>query len=180
MKRYIKNQNEYEIPQELRDAVKLHRVTIDVIYEVVDSVAAASTIKPLQTRDGVKDLVAMDEYDSFLVNALQVFSEHDFEVLEERNSPYSASYYASLVKKQDIDDANYRYILFVRLSDHKNKGESQKGRQKFYEGEAERLKVPKTKSRQIWKLKEITVNKETFNSYDEALEYIHKLLKPLD
>lgn len=125
MKRYIKNQNEYEIPQELRDAIKLHRVTIDVIYEEADMISASS-IEPLTDRNGVYSEVALIEYNTFLINALSIFDYHDFDVIEEHDSSYSQSYYAAFVKKDQVEKANYKYILFVRLSDHDIRKEAKK------------------------------------------------------
>lgn len=159
---------------ERRESVRIYRMTIDVYVEQNDLIAAA--IKPLQNPDGSDDILALEEYTDFIINALGVFDTHDFVVLEERESPYSHSYYYALVKKDQYESASYKYILYVRLSDHMNRKESKHATRQYYNEKAQEQKQPKTKSKQVWRLKEITINKDTFNSYDEALDYIDKKL----
>lgn len=180
MKRLILSQSiQDDIPDELKNLIKIYRVSIDVVYEEAHAINATS-IEPLKGSDGVYNEVALNEYNAFLINALSIFDYHDFDVIDEHSSPYSESYYASLVKKDQAEAADYKYILFVRLSDHDIRKEAKKGRVKFHNDEAERLKQPSSKTKQLWKFKEIIVNKNTFSSYEAALDYIDKILKPLD
>lgn len=156
--------------QELQDSVRIHRLTVTIYLELNTPVAAS--IKPLQHADGSDDILALEEYTDFLINVLELFDAHDFVVIEERESPYSHSYYCALVKKDQYDAKNYKYILYVRLSDHANKLESKHSTRQYYHQKAQDQKQLVTKSKQTWRLKEITVNKDTFNSYDDALDYI--------
>lgn len=55
-----------------------------------------------------------------------------------------------------------------------------KSRTRFHNDEAERLKQPTSKTKQLWKFKEIVVNNNTFDSYEAALDYIDKQLRSLD
>lgn len=151
----------YDEYDEFKNLTRIYRVTITIDLEMCNPIAAS--IKPLEHADGSEDTLAMDEYTDFIINTLVLFDVHDFVVLEERESPYSHSYYCTLVKKDDYGSADYKYILYIRLSDHNNR-------------KTQEQKQPKTKSKQTWRLKEITVNKDTFNSYDDALDYIDKIL----
>lgn len=179
MKKYIRNSNQDQPVDEFKDLVRIFRFTIDVIYEE-SNLISASSIEPLRDDKGVYNEVALNEYNSFLINALGIFDYHDFDVIEEHDSPYSESYYAALVKKDQVEKADYKYILFVRLSDHDIRKEAKKGRTRFHNDEAERLKQPTSKTKQLWKFKEIVVNKNTFDSYEAALDYIDKQLRSLD
>lgn len=159
-------------------AVKNLRIT--VVYEECNRAQVESSINSLSDDNGVYSSTALTEYESFLISALDVFDDHDFEVIQEKDSPYSQSYYAAFVKKDQIEKADYKYILFVRLSDHPNNKATYKGKQAYYRDLADKLKQPTSKTKQLWKLKEIVVNNETFDSYDAALLEIDKLLRQYD
>lgn len=160
--------------------VAVKNLKITVVYEESDELPTQSTIEPLKDSNGVYSAIALSEYESFLISALDIFDDHDFEVIQEKDSPYSQSYYAAFVKKDQIEDADYKYILFVRLSDHANNKATYKGKQAYYRDLAEKLKQPTAKTKQLWKLKEIVVNNKTFDSYDAALLEIDKLLRQYD
>lgn len=143
-------------------------------YPVVSS--SSSLIKPLTLPDGSEDILAIDEYEDFIVNLLGVFDRCDFEIIEEHESPSSHSYYCDLVKKDQVKNKNYKYILYVRISDHALNPEQEHNQKKWFSDHAEIQKTPKSKSKQRWKLKRITVNKDTYFSYDEALDDIEERL----
>ena len=161
---------------ELSDLVPIKRITVNISFEC----DLSESIRPLRKPDGSYDLVALEEYHEFIINSLSIFDAHNFEILEEHQSPRSESEYFTLVKSDDLKGENFRFILFVRLSDHPNDEDSYSVTQKYYSDRSDTLKQPKTKSKQIWKLKEITVNNETYYSYDDALEDIDKRLRPYD
>ena len=179
MERYIRNSSQDESIDEFKDLVRIFRFTIDAIYEEADLISASNT-KPLTDAEGVYNSTALDDYQSFLLSILDIFDDHNFDVIKESSSPYSQSYYAAFVKRDQIERADYKFILFVRLSDHPSNSKTVKGKQKYYRDLAERLKQPTTKTKQLWKLKEITVNSQTFDSYDAALAEIDKILRQYD
>lgn len=154
------------------------RWTITAEFECIDdgeSIAAAnsiSSIKPLMLPDGTYDKLAVNEYEDFVINLLGVFDRCDFEVIEERKSPYSFSYYFDLVKKDQANKKDYKYILFVRVSDHELTEQKKSNQKDWLNDRAESLKQPETKSKQVWRLKRLLVNKDTYFSYEEALEDI--------
>lgn len=167
MKRMIVNTYE--------DLTPIRRFTVDIVFEM-NSDVAASSILPLQNPDGSYDEIALSEYDSFIIEALEIFSHHGLEVLEERESPQSKPVYYSFVDADELGSDDYKYILFVRISDHANRRKTRAQKMKFYDAHAQELKRPATKSKQVWRLKEITVNGQIFDSYEDALEALDKQL----
>lgn len=157
------------------DLTPVRRFTVTAVFEL-NSDVAASSILPLQKPDGSYDEIALSEYDDFIIEALEIFSHHGLEVVEERESPRSKSVYYSFVNADDFVADNYKYILFVRISDHANRQKTRAQKMKFYDAHAQELKKPATKSKQVWRLKEITVNGQIFSSYDEALDELDKQL----
>lgn len=152
-------------------------ITVEFVYTGTDSFIAASqesTIKPLTNPDGTPDQLAVDEYEDFVLNVLEIFDYYDFIVIESRQSPYSNSYYFSLVCKGDEARKDYKYILYVRVSDHSLSKYQIDSQNKYFGQHAQELKQPPTKSKQRWRVKRITVNRDTYYSYDEALDAIEQ------
>ena len=152
------------------------RITVDVVLEC-DASIQGSSILPLNRSDGSVDELALSEYEEFIINALEVFDEHDFELIEEAESNRSKSMYFSFVKKDDYTNQSYKYILFVRISDHAINSGHKGMRKDYYKNKAEEMKRPQTKGKQTWRFKEIIVNKSTFGSYDDALDAIDQRLQ---
>ena len=152
------------------------RWTITVEFEMMKDIAAATEIRPLRLADGSYDQRALDEYTDFVVNVLGIFDRADFEVIEERHSPYSDSYYFDLVKKEDFANKDYKYIVYVRISDHDLSSDSAKTQNEWISNHAQQQKQPKSKSKQVWRVNRITVNKDTYYSYEEALEDLENRL----
>ena len=159
----------------------IKRWTVTCEFEYLGSTTAnsSSEIKPLLLPDGTYDRLALDEYEDFVINLLEVFDSCDFTIIEERESPYSQSRYFSLVRKEDESTKEYKYILFVRISDHSLESTRNSVQQKYFNEHAQELKQPKSKSRQKWKLKKLTVNKDTYFSYEDALYDIEEKLQAL-
>lgn len=148
-------------------------VTVELTYVGNPSIMSsfnAATVRPFTKPDGSVDELAVADYTDFVINLLGVFDRSDFEVIEERESPYSHSFYFDLVKKDQAANKDYKYVLYIRVSDHpldKAKASSQR---KWFASHANEQKQPKTKSKQVWKLHNIIVNQDTYNTYDEALD----------
>lgn len=151
------------------------RITVTIEYDV----SVAVSIAPLRHEDGSPDQSAISEYEEFIINALEIFGEHDFEVVEEAESDRSHSMYFSLVKHDDFTDKDYKYILFVRISDHQIRDRIKKSRKQYYDRRANELKQPAVKKKQTWRFKEIIVNDQIFDSYDDALDEIDRRLSNL-
>lgn len=97
-------------------------------------------------------------------------------------SPYSESYYFRMYKKSESSPENIKCLIIVRVSAHKSQEELEsnptkrlrirRGHNTWLENEANRLKQPQDKSRQKWRFKQMIVNDETFDNYDDALDTI--------
>jgi hypothetical protein len=158
------------------DLITVHRIDIKVILTPVTSEVAATDILPLQL-DGEKyDKHAVALYDEFIMNILAIFDYYDFVILEEHQSPYTKSEYYTLVKKSQYEAQDYRYVLFIRISDHETEIETKKSKMRYYSAVADEIKQPVTKRKQVWRLKEIIVNNQHYASYEEALEDIDRRL----
>ena len=168
------------IVNNFNDLNSIYRITVDVVYEKNADYVASSEILPLQNPDGSYDELALSDYEDFIIEVLELFYHHGLDVLEERESPFSKSAYYSLVRTEDMKNADYKFILFIRLSDHENRQKTRTQKMKFYDEHAQELKQPSSKRHQLWKLKEITVNRQTFNTYEEALDAIDKRLSAYD
>lgn len=155
------------------DLIPVYRIDIKVL---LDPVSSETSILPLQL-DGEKyDRHALDLYNEFIMNALAIFDYYDFVILEEHQSPYTKSEYYTLVKKSQYEAQNYRYVLFIRLSDHETEVATKQSKMKYYSKVADDLKQPTTKRKQVWRLKEIIVNDQHYASYEDALEDVDKRL----
>lgn len=66
-------------------AVKNLRIT--VVYEECSRAQVESSIEPLSDDNGVYSSTALSEYESFLISALDVFDDHDFEIIQEKGQP---------------------------------------------------------------------------------------------
>jgi hypothetical protein len=167
MKRYIRASIPTDVPY--------ITVDIDVIYEAVSgSVAAAfSNIRPVYDGNGEIDEQALADYDNFVEEVIGEMEYHDFKLLRASESKSSVtSRYYTFANEQQVEAKDIKYIVFLRISEHHAMlDEDQKAwvreqRQK----DLEKFKMPKTKKKQRFKLKEILVNNEVNSSYDEALE----------
>lgn len=174
MKRWV-----HAAESEYSDLIPVRRIVVTVYYTNPNGSIYSTDVLPLRNPDGSFDELALDYYNEFVINALEVFEEHDLEIVEEHESPRSMSNYFTLVKKEDLENADYKYLLFIRLSDHDNRRESKKATKEYYNNRAQELKQPPAKTYQKWKLKEITVNNKRFSTYEEALEEIDKRLSTI-
>ena len=171
MKRYIKSLESNGVDTWI-DTITTR---ITAVYELVDCIECAT-----DDSEGLPSAVIISDYDSFILSALDIFDDHNFDIIQEQESPYSQSYYAAFVKREDAAASDYKYILFVRLSDHHINNASKSGRQKYYRDLAQQLKQPASKSKQLWKLKEVIVDGIQYASYDDALAALDASLRQYD
>lgn len=156
--------------------IPVQHIDVKVILEPISDEIAATKILPLKP-DGEKyDKHAVDLYDEFIMDALAIFDYYDFIILNEHQSPYTKSEYYTLVKQSQYEKQDYRYVLFIRLSDHETEIETKKSKMRYYSAIADEIKQPATKRKQVWRLKEIIVNNQHYSSYEDALADIDKRL----
>lgn len=173
MKRVIKSARYFEldgvhkvIPKELK---------IEIEFEPI--VIRTSTIRPIGGHDGVPlDEKALAEYNDFILDVMMIFEDRGYETIEDSPSPMSESRYFTLYNKIDSTADNIKCLIFWRISDHKLPKDREVRQRRYYANKAEELKRPKSKSRQNYRLKEIIVNSDTFESYDAALDAIRRMM----
>lgn len=150
-------------------------IDIDVIYEVEihDVVASFSNIRPVYNNDEEIDEQALADYDNFIDELLGELDYNDFKLLRASESKSSAtSRYYTLADEHQVDDGNIKFIIFLRVSEHHAMLDEdqrewvRKQRQK----DLDTFKLPKSKKKQRYKLREIIVNNDTYSSYDDAIE----------
>ena len=100
----------------------------------------------------------------------EIFDYYEFNVTVAATNSVT-SYYYWVARNTEIADDNVPYYIRLRVSDHVQQfsDEGKKVASQKDKDNAERLKRPKTKKRQRYKLRNIIVNKENFNTYEEAL-----------
>lgn len=166
MKIYVKSNISPDIPSVSID--------IDVYLEpIVTNVAASfSDIRPVYNDDGEIDEQALADYDCFIDELLGEFEYNGLKLLRASESKSSVtSKYYTLADEAQVSANDIKYIIFLRVSEHHAMlDENQKAwvrdqRQK----DIEKFKLPKTKSKQRFKVREVLVNNETYPSYDAAI-----------
>ena len=155
---------------------------------------AASSIKTVRLADTQIDPVAFQEYEDFVENVLNLLVTYNMNVMELKPSPKSETSWYTWFYPTDADGSVKSKVIFkLRISDHFNhwipkQGKSQKdadrlmkqSEARYNQETANRYKLPETKSgNQRFKVMNVVVNNETFESYDEALDYVDKLLSRL-
>ena len=132
-----------------------------------DSLAADTEIIPLRNDEGNLDQQAVTQWNNFIDNVVSYIDYLDFEIVDDRSSDRSSSYshYTSFYPVDMDGNQKTEYLVNFRISDHivshlkKNK-RSQNSKQKY-------------------RLVAVTVNNETFETYEQALDYIEHQLDSL-
>lgn len=163
MKRYIK----------CTDSCETFDITVifDVSRLVDSDIMSADDmggILPIHDIDGV----AYTHYVDFLMNVYLTLIDY-FKVVEYEKSDKSyTSRYMWLYSKYDGKIAA-KLLLRYRISDHPYKETHNKdAEQKWANNKAQQLKPPTKTQNQRVKIDGIVVNKDTFRTYDEALDAI--------
>lgn len=174
-------------------------IVLDLMIEVMLTDAnleylAASSIKPVRLEDKQIDPVAFQEYEDFVENVLNLLVTYNMHVMELKPSPKSeTSWYTWFYPTDSNGSVKSKVIFKLRISDHFNhwipkQGKSQKdadrlmkqSEARYNQETANRYKLPETKpGNQRFKVLNVVVNNETFESYDEALDYVDQLLSRL-
>lgn len=157
---------------------------IDVCYEVVaypDSVSADTEIKPIYLQDGTVDEQALADYDAFIDNIYASLVDI-FDVADIEESPKSkTSWYFWIYGKSVDGDVTTKIIVRLRVSDHDySERHSKKAEHIYVDKKAQELKRPSSKQHQRWKIRNITINEETYSSYEEAEDAIYEELEKLN
>ena len=153
-------------------------IDIDVYFEFDGYSLVASTKIEDVYKDGEVDGLALIEYETFVEECANEIRFVGFEILDESESRSSVtSHYFTLASEDDILKDDIKYLIFLRISDHKpnlTKEQKQWIREQR-DNKAEFYKQPKYKDKQRWKVRQVVVNGGEFYSYDDAVKHIIKL-----
>lgn len=138
---------------------------------------AASTIVPIH-KGRQLDEQAMAQWNNFIDNVLATLDYYDFDVVDNHKSNHesSASYYISFYPTDSKGKTISKYLINFRISDHfiPNLNKKSTG---YYRKLAQNNS--RTEGKQRWKLEALIVNDRTFESYDDALDYLDTIFSKL-
>lgn len=156
--------------------MELLKNNIDLLIEVVypasegyGKIAASSESKLSEP--------AISNWQDFVSTVKRAAAVRGYKVIEEHPSPNNTdipkSYYLTFVHEDDIDGNTYNVVVCARVSNHALT-DDQIAKQDRYR---EHVLIPEIEERdgvriKNWIPKSVTVNGETFPTYEEALLYV--------
>lgn len=143
------------------------------------SLAADTKIVPLRDEEGNLDQQALTQWNTFIDNVVSYIEYLDFEIVDNHSSnrPTSYSHYTSFYPTDKNENQKTEYLINFRISDHVVNHLKKKSRY-YYQNLAKRNKRSEG-DKQKFRLVAVTVNNETFETYEQALSYIEKQLENL-
>lgn len=155
--------------------------TIVAHFEASDesSLAANTKIIPLRNNEGEPDPQAVTQWNNFIDNVVSYIDYLDFEIVDDHGSDRSLSYshYTSFYPADKDGNQKTEYLINFRISDHIVSHLKKKSRY-YYQNLAKKNKRSQD-SKQKYRLVAVTVNNETFETYEQALDYIEHQLESL-
>lgn len=160
-------------------------LTLNIVVHIVPDTSGelvATTIKPIVEDWGKRiiDDQALADFNSFLWNIYEILDYYDFEVSEKfkRKSasfPYTSEY-CWIARRQDVEAGSVPKYIHLRISDHiQSHNVELAGKLKTRENaEADELKLPESKLRQRYMVKQIVINSEICKTYEEGLRKVEK------
>ena len=158
-------------------------ITVEVNMECYQvPVAAASSIRKVRPgfpEDRSIDEQALADYMCFIQDSVEELEDLGLEIIESNTSEVSkTSRYFTLVDiEQDIEHT-MKYMIFLRLSDHLLELDDEENADRVqkavrYHRDQTKLAQEKVQGhRVIWKVREIIVNGERFDNYDDAIQFV--------
>ena len=180
----VRNLKEFEVLSMKRLIVSSNNITewnIVAYFEAADesSLAANTKIVPLKDENGQLDQQALTQWNTFIDNVVSYIEYLDFEVIDNHSSNRASSYshYTSFYPVDREGNLKGEYLINFRISDHVVNHLKKKSRY-YYQNLAKRNKRSEGE-KQKFRLVAVTVNNETFETYEQALSYIEKQLENL-
>lgn len=159
--------------------MKFAKLNILVEFEHENPLFASKEISPLRREDGSIDELAVAEFDDFATEVYAVLDRNGYDELEpyhESNNTDSESRYFTMYKSEDSTETSIKCVVYIRVSDHYLDKSRDKYTKKYHAGHTKDIEQKIGKKISHWKAKNIVVNNKTFNSYDEAIEYIKRIV----
>jgi len=173
MKRYIKTTT---------DKAQQLNLDIDILFAAVPSILGTD-INPIVDENGLLDDQARADYDTFTEMLYLIIEHYDFHIFSEHSKtsgsfPYT-SQYTWIAHRTEIEQNSVHKIIKLRVSDHFQNFSKESIRRlaKQARQEANELRIPKTKQRQLYEPKVIVVNNERYSSYEEALKDVEREIR---
>lgn len=144
-------------------------INIVVEHELDIELLETATVRPILV-DGEIDSQALADYEDFIEDILAEFDYIGLEVIHEQGSNLSkTSRYYTLADAEQYKDDNMKYIIYLRVSDHiaTLSPEQKKIIRQKRKDDSSRLRAK-------YKVRNIIVDNKTFETYDDALEYVIK------
>ena len=156
-------------------------ITISVFHSLQSECVLATDIEPVLDDDGLLDMKSLSDYNVFIENLWVMIDYYGFQIIKAKDNksyPFTSKY-VWLASADDADNKSIPLMIKLRVSDHKQSVSLERMKQlkKIDREEAEQLKQPKDKRRQRYVVKEITVNKAVYHTYEEALNAADRLLR---
>lgn len=150
-------------------------------FEAADesSLAADTKIVPLRNELGELDQQAITQWNNFIDNVVSYIEYLDFEIIDNHSSNRASSYshYTSFYPTDTNGNRKTEYLINFRISDHVVNHLKKKSRY-YYQNLAKRNKRSEGE-KQKFRLVAVTVNNETFETYEQALSYVEEQLENL-
>lgn len=162
---------------------KVSVLNIEINFEEIP-ITSSSKILPLPGSEKYNKSPndqAVADYNAFIVNLWEAIEYIGFTLEGEpkQSSNNSYSYYFDFFATDDDGNVVYKCIVHLRVSDHplREYEGSNKNRNKYYKEQSETLESKYNMKKIRYKFKNIVVNGESYDSYDDALEDIENELK---
>ena len=162
------------------------QITVEVVVDRYhEDNIAASSIKPIKPNYPVDDTVdeqALADYDSFIQDSIAELEDLDLEISEYNISSRSdSSRYFTIVDLTQEIEHTMKYMIFLRISDHFPIDRTSEEQKRIDEGirkyrNKTRAKFIEQQGHKVtWKVRQVIVNGQEFDSYDSALTRIKEL-----
>lgn len=161
-------------------AVESFSIKVDIYYSEMSDDVVATDIVDVTDGSGHINQNALVDYNTFIQNVWETLDYYGFQIIRSKESKSfpSTSKYAWIAYASEIGAEDVPLMFKMRVSDHIQEV-SPKHRDKIKQqdkAEADELKLPKTKKRQRFVTADIVVNNQRFDSYEDALNAIDKMI----
>ena len=165
-----------------RVAISSETLDINISVSIQSTMnIAASDVTPILDPNNNVDEQAKADYDSFVDTVFQIIEYYGFQCIKKRSSesyPFT-SRYTWIAHDSEIENADVPMYIRLRISNHaqdiNNTDEYERVKQREKK-ESQEIKLPATKRRQRYKIKNIIVNSESFSTYEEALNAVESMV----
>lgn len=161
-------------------AAESFSIKVDIYFAEIADDVVATDISDIIDRNGHIDQNALVDYNTFIQNVLETLDYYGFQIIRSKESKSfpNTSKYAWIAYAGEVDVEDVPLMVKMRISDHVQTL-SLEHRAKIKQAdkaEADELKLPRTKKRQRFITSDIVVNNQRFDSYEEALAAVDKMI----